>query len=508
MDIGFFGHFVMNGLSLIASLFVLAVGVFSLMIAVMFIADVSQTKDAIRRNYPVIGRFRSLFTTLGEFFRQYFFAQDREELPFNRAERDWVYRSSTGADNTVAFGSTRSLLPVGTIIFVNCPFPTLEEHAFEAPEITAGPYTPAPYSFSSIINISAMSFGALSVPAVRALSKGAAMAGCWLNTGEGGLAPYHLEGRCDVIFQIGTAKYGMRTLDGQLDEARVREIAGLSQVKMFELKLSQGAKPGKGGILPAIKVTPEIAKIRGIPVHTDSISPNRHPEIDSVPDLLDQIARIRDLAGKPVGFKAVLGAYGWLETMCKEIHKRGIESAPDFITIDSGDGGTGAAPLPLMDNVGLPIKEALPMVIDILCQYDLRPRIKVVASGKLITPAEVAWAYCAGADTVNSARGFMFALGCIQSLKCNKNTCPTGITTHNRRLQHGLNPEEKSVRVKNFVERMRSEVGTIAHSCGVPHPRALRRYHCRIVQPNGRSIPMNELYPSMIPVEARFKDGR
>jgi glutamate synthase domain-containing protein 2 len=395
----------------------------------------------------------------------------------------------------VAFGSTRNLLPAGTIIFVNCPFPTLEEHAFEAPEITAGPYTAAPYSFSSIINVSAMSFGALSVPAVRALSKGAAMAGCWLNTGEGGLAPYHLEGGCDIIFQIGTAKYGMRTLDGRLDEARVREIAGLPQVKMFELKLSQGAKPGKGGILPAIKVTPEIAKIRGIPVHTDSISPNRHPEIDSVPDLLDQIARIRDLAGKPVGFKAVLGAYGWLETMCKEIHKRGIESAPDFITIDSGDGGTGAAPLPLMDNVGLPIKEALPMVIDILCQYDLRTRIKVVASGKLITPAEVAWAYCAGADTVNSARGFMFALGCIQSLKCNKNTCPTGITTHNRRLQHGLNPEEKSARVKNFVDRMRAEVGTIAHSCGVPHPRALKRYHCRIVQPNGRSIPMNELYP-------------
>ncbi|MGA7329230.1 MAG: FMN-binding glutamate synthase family protein [Rhodomicrobium sp.] len=493
------GHVVMEGLNLLATLFVFAVGVFALAVIVLFIADVGQTKDAIRRNYPVIGRFRYLFSRLGEFFRQYFFALDREELPFNRAERDWIHRSSTGVDNTVAFGSTRNLTPAGTVIFVNCPFPTLEEHALDVPEITFGPYSAMPYRSSSIINISAMSFGALSAPAVRALSKGAAMAGCWLNTGEGGLAPYHLEGGCDVVFQIGTAKYGVRAPDGQLDEARLREIASLPQVKMFELKLSQGAKPGKGGILPAVKVTPEIARIRGIPVHTDSISPNRHPEIDSVSDLLDQISRIREAAGKPVGFKAVLGAYGWLETMCKEISGRGLESAPDFITVDSGDGGTGAAPLPLMDNVGLPIKEALPMVIDILCQYNLRQRIKVIASGKLVTPAEVAWAYCAGADTVNSARGFMFALGCIQSLKCNKNTCPTGITTHDRRLQRGLNPEEKSVRVSTFVKRMRAEVGTIAHSCGVPHPRALQRYHCRIVQPNGRSIPLNELYPAVIP---------
>jgi glutamate synthase domain-containing protein 2 len=493
---GILGPIVMEGLSLLATLFVFVVGIFALLVVVMFVADVGQTKDAVRRNYPVIGRFRYLFIRLGEFFRQYFFALDREELPFNRAERDWIARSAAGADNTVAFGSTRSLIPVGTVIFVNCPFPTLEEHALDAPDLTFGPFTAAPYRSSSIINISAMSFGALSAPAVRALSKGAAMAGCWLNTGEGGLAPYHLEGGCDVVFQIGTAKYGVRTPDGQLDEARLREIASLPQVRMFELKLSQGAKPGKGGILPAAKVTPEIAKIRGIPVHTDSISPNRHPEIDSVADLLDQIGRIRAITGKPAGFKAVIGAYGWLDTLCREIHRRGPESAPDFITIDSGDGGTGAAPLPLMDNVGLPIKEALPMVVDILIDHGLRDRIKVIASGKLVTPAEVAWAYCAGADTVNSARGFMFALGCIQSLKCNKNTCPTGITTHDRRLQRGLNPEEKAVRVKTFVERMRAEVGTIAHSCGVPHPRALKRYHCRIVQANGRSIPLDELYPA------------
>ena len=497
MDIGLFGHFVMDGLSLLSSLFVVAVGLFALMIVVMFIADVSQTQDAIRRNYPVIGRFRYLFTRLGEFFRQYLFALDREELPFNRAERDWVYRSSAGADNTIAFGSTRNLLTPGTQIFVNCAFPTLDEDAMQASKVTVGPFSTNPYTFSSIINISAMSYGALSTPAVRALSKGAKMAGCWLNTGEGGLAPYHLEGGCDVVFQIGTAKYGVRDLEGMLDETRLREIASIPQVKMFELKLSQGAKPGKGGILPAVKVTPEIAKIRGIPAHTDSISPNRHPEIDNVGQLLDYINRLRDVSGKPAGFKSVIGAYGWLEAMCEEIDKRGVESAPDFITVDSGDGGTGAAPMALMDNVGLTIKESLPLVIDILCRHGLRDRIKVFASGKLISPAEVAWALCAGADSVNSARGFMFALGCIQSLKCHKNTCPTGITTHDRRLQRGLNPEEKSVRVANFVKKMEKEVGTIAHSCGVSHPRALRRYHCRIVQASGRSIPMNELYPDV-----------
>ena len=232
------------------------------------------------------------------------------------------------------------------------------------------------------------------------------------------------------------------------------------------------------------------------------ISPNRHPEINSVGDLLDYIGRLRAVAGKPVGFKAVIGAYGWLEAMCKDIQKRGIESAPDFMTVDSGDGGTGAAPMALMDNVGLTIRESLPLVIDILRRYGLRERIKVFASGKLISPAEVAWALCAGADAVNSARGFMFALGCIQSLKCNKNTCPTGITTHNRRLQRGLNPLEKARRVASFAARMEKEVGIIAHSCGVPNPRALRRYHCRIVQADGRSIPMNELYPDI--AEAEF----
>lgn len=488
-------HFTMEGISLLSTLFVFAVGIFALLIVILFFVDIIQTKDAVRRNYPVIGRFRYIFSTLGEFFRQYFFAMDREEMPFNRAERDWVKKSSEGADNTVAFGSTKNLTTVGTVIFVNCPFPQLDEETSAAPDLIIGPYCPAHFATNSLINISGMSFGAISKPAVRALSRGAKLAGCWLNTGEGGLAPYHLEGGADIVFQIGTAKYGVRTPDGKFDADKLKEVAAHEQVRMFEIKLSQGAKPGKGGILPGVKVNREIARIRGIPVYQDSISPNRHAEINNVSSLLDFVATVRDISGKPTGFKTVVGAYGWLETLCDEIHSRGVESAPDFITVDSGDGGTGAAPMPLMDNVGLPIRESLSMVIDVFTRRGLRDRIKIFASGKLITPAEVAWAYCTGADAVVSARGFMFALGCIQSLKCNKNTCPTGITTHAKRLQRGLNPADKAIRVKNFVDKIHYGVGVISHSCGVRHPRALKRYHCRIVQDTGKSIPLDELYP-------------
>ncbi len=484
-------------LDLLATLFVITVGGFVLLVIVTFIADSVQTKDAILRNYPVIGHFRYFLSTLGEFFRQYFFAMDREELPFNRAERDWSYRAANDKDNTIAFGSTKQLSVPGTPIFVNCAFPTLESDAAKTEPLQFGPYCEKPYMAKSILNISGMSYGAISKPAVLALSKGAHMAGCWMNTGEGALSPFHLEGGADIVFQIGTAKYGVRTEDGRLCPDKLKAVATHDAVKMFEVKLSQGAKPGKGGILPGEKVTPEIAKIRGIPVGTDSISPNRHPEIDSVEDLLDFIAEVRALTGKPTGFKTVIGAYGWIEQMCKAIHARGIEHAPDFITIDSGDGGTGAAPMPLMDSVGLTLRESLPLIADILYRENLKDRIRIVASGKLITPSNVAWALCAGADVVTTARGFMFSLGCIQALKCNKNTCPTGVTTHNKRLQAGLDPEEKAVRVANYCKNLVHEVETIAHSCGVSEPRRLRRFHVRIVQDDGRSVPLNELYPDV-----------
>ncbi|MFK8030432.1 MAG: FMN-binding glutamate synthase family protein [Gammaproteobacteria bacterium] len=480
-------------IQLLASLFVLALGVGVMAVVVMYFQDKLQTQSTVRRNFPVVGRFRFLFEHLGEFFRQYFFAMDREELPFNRAERAWAYRAAKNVDSTIAFGSTRDIRRPGTTLFVNCPYPKLASELAPPEPVTVGPYCKTPYSTPHFFHISAMSYGAISKPAVRALSTGAKKSGCWLNTGEGGLSPYHLEGGADLVFQLGTAKYGARDENGDLDEDKLRRIAAHEQVKMIELKLSQGAKPGKGGILPAAKVNKEVAEIRGIPVNTDSISPNRHPHVKSAGDLLDFITQVRNVSGKPTGFKAVIGAGDWIDQVCEEINRRGIESAPDFITIDSGDGGTGAAPMALMDNVGLQIKESLPTVIKRLEKHGLRERVKVVVSGKLINPSEVAWALCTGADFINSARGFMFALGCIQALQCNKNTCPTGITTHDKKLQRGLVPKDKAERVYHYQANMEKEVSIIAHSCGVNDPRKLKPMHCRVVQDNGMTIPLTEL---------------
>ena len=480
----------------LALILVIAAGVGLAVVAVFFVIDRVQTADAVRRNYPVIGRFRKLFTTLGEFFRQYFFAMDREEMPFNRAQRDWIYRAAANKDNTVAFGSTRNLSIPGTTIFMNAAFPPLGYQYAKTEPVEIGPTAREPYLAPSFFNISGMSFGALSRPAVRALSMGANQAGVWLNTGEGGLSSYHLEGGCDIVYQIGTAKYGLRDEAGHLSDEKLREAAARPEVRMFELKLAQGAKPGKGGILPGVKVDEEIAAIRGIPVGKESDSPNRHEEIDDWGDLLDVIAHIREVTGKPVGFKTVIGRVDPFAELFDLIVERGSDAAPDFIAIDGGEGGTGAAPMPLIDLVGMPIREALPRIVDLRDQRGLTDRIRIIASAKLVNPPDVAWAICAGADFVVSARGFMFSLGCIQALRCNKNTCPTGITTHDARLQKGLVPEVQAVKVAHFARNMIHEVETIAHSVGVAEPRQMRRRHVRIVQPDGRSIPMNELYPS------------
>ena len=500
--------FIQTANDILISLIVFALGVGLIIVAVLYVIDVTQTKQAVRRNFPVVGRFRYLFEHMGEFFRQYFFAMDREEMPFNRAQRSWVYRAAKNVSTQLAFGSTRDITPPGTIFFVNCPFPTLEVDAADPGEVTVGPYCEKPYTTSSFFNVSGMSFGAISEPAVRALSNGANEAGSWMNTGEGGLSPFHLEGGCDIVFQMGTAKYGVRDKNGELSDEKLRGIADHEQVRMFEIKLSQGAKPGKGGILPASKVTAEIAAIRGIPEGEAAISPNRHPDIDSVENMINMIERVRKVTGKPVGIKCVIGAYGWLDSLFNAINERGIESAPDFITVDSGDGGTGAAPMALLDYVGLPVKESLPMVVDTLTRHGLKDRVKVISSGKLVTPEEVAWALCAGADFVVSARGFMFALGCIQALQCDKNTCPTGITTHNKRLQKGLDPVDKAERVKNYIKTMRKEVGIIAHSCGVKEARHLRRYHCRVVMADGKSKALNEVFPEhRAPGEKKEEDA-
>lgn len=488
--------FVGTAVEYLALIFLVAVGTAAAIALVLFFLDRFQTQDAIRRNYPVIGRFRYLFSTLGEFFRQYFFAMDREEMPFNRAQRDWVYHSSTGLGNTVAFGSTRNISIPGTAIFVNSAFPPLDDQFAATKPLMIGPYCKHPYDAPSIFNISGMSYGAISRPAVESLSRGAAKANIWLNTGEGGLSPYHLTGGCDIVYQIGTAKYGVRDEHGNLSDDKLRDLAAKPQIKMFELKMAQGAKPGKGGILPKEKINAEIAAIRGIPLGQDSLSPNRHLDIRSFGELLDQVAHIRRVTGKPVGFKTVIGSSDTYESLFQQILERGAVHAPDFIAIDGGEGGTGAAPMPLIDLVGMPLREALLRIVDMRDRFGLHDRIRIIASGKLVNPSDVAWAICAGADFVTSARGFMFSLGCIQALKCNKNTCPTGITTHQRNLQRGLVVEQKFERVANYAKQINQEVETIAHSVGVNEPRKMRRNHVRVVQDNGESVLLSKLRPS------------
>ncbi len=487
--------FLSGALEVFSAIFIFALGALMVAIIVIYILDVTQSRQAIRRNYPVVGHFRYFFETMGEFFRQYFFAMDRQELPFNRAQRSWVYRAGKNISNTVPFGSTRDLRRPGSVLFVNTPFPTLGEDAVPPGPVTIGEGCRKPYTTYSLLNISGMSYGALSKPAVVALSMGAKKAGCWMNTGEGGLSAHHLTGGADIIFQIGTAKNGVSDLEGNLSDDKLCEVAEHDVVKMFEIKISQGAKPGKGGILPGGKVSEEIAKIRGIRVGEDAISPNRHPDIANNGDLLDMIHRVREMTGKPVGFKVVIGSPSWLDELFTDINKRGIDSAPDFITLDGAEGGTGAAPMPLIDAMGLSLRESLYMLVDKLNQYGLRKRVKVIASGKLITPADVAWALCVGADFVVSARGFMFALGCIQALQCDKNSCPTGIATHNPELQKGLVPEVKAERVASYAKNLVYEVGIIAHSCGVHSPHDLRRRHARIVLADGPSIAMDVRNP-------------
>lgn len=477
-----------------------------LIVLFMYWQDVHQTTHAIRRNYPVIGRMRYRFERLGEYFRQYFFANDREEQPFNRALRSWVYRTAKGLGGLISFGSTQDLNQPGTYIFVNASFPKLEEEKTPMPPITIGERCNKPYVAKNVFNISGMSYGAISLPAVRALARGAAKAGVWLNTGEGGLSPHHTEFGTDILFQIGTAKYGVRDAEGRFDPVRLREVG--EQVQAFEIKLSQGAKPGRGGVLPGIKVTEEIARIRGIPVGQTSSSPNRHRDIGNTQQLLEMMHFIREQTGRPVGFKAVYGSEQFPRELCETIHRLGLDYAPDFMTIDGGEGGTGAAPQLLADYVGLSLSESLPMVVNTLSEYGLRDQVRVIASGKLITSGAVAWALCMGADFAVTARGFMFALGCIQSLQCHKDTCPTGITTHNPRLQKGLVVEDKAERVARYAHWVNHEINMLAHSCGLSNAREFRREHVRIVQKPGRSVALNELYPDIhvtVPTRGSFK---
>ena len=466
-------EFVITTLLLMAALFITVIGTAMAFLVLVYLRDRMQTKNAIHRNYPVLGHMRYILKEMGVFFRSYFFSADREELPFNRFQRDFVNNMADSQGGVIAFGSNYPLHSTGSIRFANSFYPTLEEDVLHVKKVTFGPDTVHPYTTQSYFNVSGTSYGSMSDSAIQALSAGAKLAGAWHNTGEGGFSPYHKKGGGDTVFQIGTANYGVRDKKGQLDYKKLAALAKNPQIVMFEIKLSQGAKPGKGGMLPAAKVTKTIAETRGIPQGEDSISPNRRKDVGSAEELVTLIKRVRETTQKPVGIKFVLGRSKDLDAMLAAFQAHQV--FPSFITLDGADGGTGAAPAALMDHVGMTLDESLPALMAKLDQAGLRETILVCTSGKLVTPAEIAWALSEGAVAVNSARGPMFALGCIQALQCDKNTCPTGITTHQKRLERGLDPEVKSHRVANYLTNTKRQVGYIAHATGANCARSMRR---------------------------------
>ncbi|MBL4694100.1 FMN-binding glutamate synthase family protein [Candidatus Gracilibacteria bacterium] len=412
-----------------------------------------QTEDILLRNFGLLAQMRYILESIGPELRQYFYASDTEERPFNRNERSEVYKKAENVDSTTSFGSQLEF-DHHEIKLRHSMFPILKEER-QKYSLTFGEERGLKNKFeiTKPFMISAMSFGSLGENAVRSLSKGAALGGIPINTGEGGLSPYHLSGGGDVIFQLGTAKFGCRNSDGSLNEEKFKEIAANKQVRMIEIKFSQGAKPGKGGLLPKEKITKEISEIRGVPMDQDIVSPPRHIECDTTVNTVKFIAKVQSLANdKPVGIKLTLGNEKEFREMILEMKKQDV--LPDYMDIDGSEGGTGAAPKSFIDSVGIPLLVALPRVQKILTEEGVRDKMKLVCSGKLINAAKQLTAMAYGADAIYTARGFMLALGCIQALQCNKGTCPVGITTHDPLLQHGLVVEKKAERIKNYIFNM------------------------------------------------------
>ena len=475
----------------------IALGLLAFAVAVVAVRDLTQRRHALTRNFPVVGHFRYLLEEMGQPLRQYFFAGDLEERPYNRVTRSWVYASAKGQNNMIGFGSQVDHNEPGRMHIVPSMYPTLKRADATDADLPRpgiiGAKRAQPYQPRRFANISGMSYGALSPNAVRALSRGARMAGCYMGTGEGSLSPYHVEGDGDILYQLGPAKFGCRTSDGRFDDQKAAAILALPQVKMVEIKLAQGAKPGKGGMLPKEKITKEIATIRGIPMGVDCQSPNRFEEFDDAPSLLDFIERVRMLTGKPVGLKMVVGAIAEIDELCREIRKRG--DGPDFIAVDGNEGGSGAAPLALADYVGLPVVDALIAVDTALRREGLRQDITVIASGKIATGGDVATHIALGADLVHIGRGFLFSIGCIQALRCHTNTCPTGVATQNRWLQSGLDPADKGVRVRNYALALERDLQMITHACGLTHPSELTRGHVVMNISPGVRKSLEELCP-------------
>ncbi|MFQ5629953.1 MAG: FMN-binding glutamate synthase family protein, partial [bacterium] len=436
--------------------------------------DYLQKKHAVLRNFPVIGHFRYMAEAIRPEISQYFIESDTDGVPFNREQRSVVYQRAKKARDTVPFGTKRDVYEVG-YEWVNHSVRPIHLEPKDMRIMVGEGNCKQPYS-ASRLNISAMSFGSLSKNAVLALNQGAKMENFAHNTGEGGISPYHLQNGGDLIWQIGTGYFGCRTRDGEFCPDSFTERANLPEVKMIEIKLSQGAKPGHGGILPAAKLTKEIAGIRDVPMGEDVLSPPAHSAFSTPIALLEFIVKLRALSGgKPVGFKLCVGKRREFLAICKAMVKTGM--APDFITVDGGEGGTGAAPLEFTDHIGAPLVESLIFVHNALSGFSLRNKIRVIASGKVTSGFGMVKRLALGADMCNSARGMMMALGCIQALRCNSNHCPVGITTQNPQLVAGLVPEDKSRKVANFHYELLKSVCEIMGAMGIANPDDLHPWH-------------------------------
>lgn len=450
-----------------------------LIIVLVIIRDIFlQKSHTITHNFPIVGHFRYWLEQIGPELRQYIVANNREELPFNRQERSWIYASSKNENNLQGFGSDQDFNSPGYIFIKNAMmgFNPPAEHVFKknpgvlpaAKVIGLYHNRKRPFRPYSIVNISGMSFGSLSAAAIESLNKGALLAGCYHNTGEGSLSPYHQFGS-DIVLNIGTAYFGVRDLDGKFSMAKlIEKVEQNPNLRAIEVKLSQGAKPGKGGMLPASKINQEIATIRNIPIGKDAVSPAFHSEFNSITQLIDFVENIANHTGLPVGIKSAIGKLDQWEELAALMAKTG--KGPDFITIDGGEGGTGAAPHAFADHVSMPFTFAFAKVYQIFQRYDLSDKIFFIASGKLGFPEKALMAFAMGADSINIAREAMMSIGCIQAQKCHTNHCPTGIATSNKWLQSGIDVTLKSERYYKYHYTLVKEIAEITHAVGYEHP--------------------------------------
>lgn len=448
-------------------------------LAIVAIRDVFFNKyHAISHNFPIVGHIRYMLESIGPELRQYIVANNREELPFNRIERGWIYASAKNQNNYEGFGTDRDIYEPNYIFINNSllPYkvekdnPNYKNPYFLPCAKLMGEYNKRrrPYRPTSVINVSAMSFGSLSARAVESLNKGCGLAYAYHNTGEGGLSPYHKTG-ADVVFHFGTGYFGVRDDDGNFSMEKIVKLVNENeQIRAIEIKLSQGAKPGKGGVLPGAKITEEIAEIRHVPLGKDVLSPPNHTAFDGVKGLVDFIENIADATGLPVGIKSAVGRLGEWEQLAKIMKETG--KGPDFITIDGGEGGTGASPPSFADHVSLPWLFGFAAVYKIFKKHDLCDRIVFIGSGKLGFPARAAMAFSMGADLVNVAREAMMSIGCIQAQLCHTNRCPSGVATQSKWLQRGINIEDKSVRAHFYFKNFRKELLEMTHACGYEHP--------------------------------------